>query len=245
MKKGGALLMCGLLPLLALAGCSTSGNSSNSNSQSQKQTSTNNPKFSEYKKKIEIAKNLNESGNYEGSSNAMNGIKEADLNKNGFSSLKTEYFKIKRSNDSELSKSTKKQNTESQKSDKKNVDLSTNDSFSNYSKFVGDYSFYDPDSDRSQSDLEIDSDGKIVKSNDGGKSSHGVATVSPETKDVLSYDVTTDTDKTKTISSNVRVDVTWSNGDTETYYGYTSYAGDSVLTDGQSRDGGVNEVWVQ
>ncbi|GKS82047.1 hypothetical protein LPAF129_17330 [Ligilactobacillus pabuli] len=122
----------------------------------------------------------------------------------------------------------------------------TGHGFGSHTNFVGDYEFYNYDSDRLQSSLRIYSDGTIIQYNNDDTTFSGVATIYQyNANNILSYDVTSDTNDTKSISSNVRIDVKWSSGDTETYYGYTSYDGDQVLTDGVSYHGLVNEVWIK
>ncbi|EEI20415.1 hypothetical protein G8J22_00449 [Lentilactobacillus hilgardii] len=227
-----------------LAGCGS--NSASKEASSTKVTSKNQDKISEYEGIIKTARDFNENGHYKSSNKALNGIRIADLTKKGFGSLKTEYFQIQKSNDAFLLKEGKKQNQVAS-SNGSTTNLNTNNSFSDYSKFVGDYSFYNYDPDRLQSDLIIDSDGTVVQENTDDTSFHGVATISSDSQGgILSYDVTSGTNNTKSINANVKIVVTWSNGQNETYYGYTSYDGDAVLTDGKSYDGDlVNEVWVQ
>lgn len=227
-----------------LAGCGS--NSASKEASSTKVASKNQDKISEYEGIIKTARDFNENGHYKSSNKALNGIRIADLTKKGFGSLKTEYFQIQKSNDAFLLKEGKKQNQVAS-SNGSTTNLNTNNSFSDYSKFVGDYSFYNYDPDRLQSDLIIDSDGTVVQENTDDTSFHGVATISSDSQGgILSYDVTSGTNNTKSINANVKIVVTWSNGQNETYYGYTSYDGDAVLTDGKSYDGDlVNEVWVQ
>lgn len=241
------LVVCVLATMMfATAGCSSN---SASHDTKPKITSKTRDKISEYEGVIKTARNLNESGNYKASNKALNGIRIADLSDHGFGSLKTEYFQLQKSNDAFLLKEAKKQNQTSNATNSNGgtTNLSTNSSFSSYPKFAGDYEFYNYDPDRLQSDLVIDSDGTVLQENTDGTSFHGIATISGYSQGgILSYDVTTDTNKTKSINSNVKVTVTWSNGQNETYYGYTSYDGNSVLTDGKSYDGDlVNEVWVK
>lgn len=246
MMKKVRILFCVLTVMtFAMAGCS-----SKSASTSDKPTisSKTRDKISEYEGTIKSARNLNESGDYKASNKALNGIRVADLSNHGFGYLKTEYFQLQKSNDAFLLKKAKKQNQATgTNTGSGTTDLSTNNSFSSYPKFAGDYEFYNYDPDRLQSDLVIDSDGTVLQENTDGSSFHGVATISGINEgNVLSYDVTTDTNKTKKITANVKVTVTWSNGENETYYGYMSYDGNAVLTDGKSYDGDlVNEVWVK
>lgn len=245
MKKFGVVLSVLAAFTFAASGCSSKSASDNNK---PKVSSKAQSKISEYEGIIKSARTLNESGNYKASNKTLNSIRIADLSKSGFGSLKTEYFQLQKSNDAFLLKKAKKQNqTANTNSNGGTTDLSTNDSFSSYSKFTGDYQFYNYDPDRLQSDLIIDSDGTVDQENTDGTSFHGVATISPDSQSgILSYDVTTDTNKTKSINANVKIDVTWSNGQVETYYGYTSYDGNSVLTDGKTYHGDlVNEVWVK
>lgn len=122
----------------------------------------------------------------------------------------------------------------------------TSHGFGSHSGFVGDYYFYNYDPDRLQSDLTIYSDGTVIQENNDDTSFHGTANISSYSKGgILSYDVTSDSNDTKEVGSDVKIDIKWSNGETETYYGYTSYDGDQVLTDGVSYHDVVNEVWVK
>ncbi|GEP24785.1 hypothetical protein [Lentilactobacillus diolivorans] len=245
MKKVSVLLGLLAVATLGLSGCGNS-KASQSSSSSTKVTLKNQDKISEYEGIIKTARDFNENGHYKASNKALNGIRIADLGKKGFSALKTEYFQIQKSNDAFLLKQGKKQN-QAATSNGSTTNLNTNNSFSSYPKFVGDYTFYNYDPDRLQSDLIIDSDGTVVQENTDGTSFHGVATISSYSQSgILSYDVTSDTNRTKSINSNVKIVVTWSNGQNETYYGYTSYDGGAVLTDGKTYSGDlVNEVWVQ
>ncbi|GAD16302.1 hypothetical protein ABC628_00990 [Lentilactobacillus otakiensis] len=245
MKKIGVVLGILAAFTFSVSGCS---NKSASDSNKPKISAKAQNKISEYEGVIKSARSLNESGNYKASNKTLNGIRIADLSKSGFGSLKTEYFQLQKSNDAFLLKKAKKQNqTTTSNSNGDTTDLSTNNSFSSYPKFTGDYQFYNYDPDRLQSDLIIDSDGTVDQENTDGTSFHGVASISGYSQSgIRSYDVTTGTNKTKSINANVKIDVTWSNGQVETYYGYTSYDGDSVLTDGKSYHGDlVNEVWVK
>lgn len=229
----------------ALAGCSS--NHADNENKPKISTKTRD-KISEYEGIIKSARNLNESGNYKASNKALNSIRVADLSNHGFGSLKTEYFQLQKSNDDFLLKKAKKQNqATNNNASGGTTNLNPNNSFDSYDKFVGDYEFYNYDPDRLQSDLVIDSDGTVLQENTDGSNFHGVATISADNQGgILSYDVTTDTNKTKQITANVKVDVTWSNGEVETYYGYTDYDGDAVLTDGKSYDSDlVNEVWIK
>jgi len=248
-----------VLAVSGLAGCGTNSAGSgkllaksSSSSKTSQATSATNDKLKKAESTLKTAQALNADGKYKKSNQQLNSIDLSDLNKKSFSALKTEFFTLQKSNDKFL---LKKQKTTSSKpaattktgNDHSDSAQATNDSFDAYSKFVGDYTFYNYDDDRVQSDLSISSDGTIVQNNNDGSVYHGVATVKASSATgILSYDVTSDTNDTKEIKANVEIDVTWSGGDHETYYGYTSYDNYSVLTDGKSYDDDlVNEVWVQ
>lgn len=236
-----------------LAGCSSSLSGHQvkdalKQAQSSKKT---NGKTAKDESIIKVAQELNADGKYKKSNQKLSTINLTDLNKKGFGALKTEFFSLQKSNDKFLlKKSQGKQTTgaTSQTSGGTTTTSTTNHSFDGYSKYTGDYYFYnDDDGDRQQETLTIHGDGTVVQNNNDGSAFHGTATIKNSgASGVLSYDVTTGTNDTKTIDANVEIDVTWSNGEHEAYYGYTSYDDDIVLTDGNSYDGDlVNEVWMQ
>lgn len=239
-----------------LAGCSSSLSGHQvkdalKQAQSSKKTSS---KTAKDESIIKAAQELNADGKYKKSNQKLSTINLTDLNKKGFGALKTEFFSLQKSNDKFLlkknqGKTTGASGTTSQASGGTTTTTpTTNHSFDGYSKYTGDYYFYnDDDGDRQQETLTIHGDGTVVQNNNDGSAFHGTATIKNSgATGVLSYDVTTGTNDTKTIDANVEIDVTWSNGEHEAYYGYTSYDDDIVLTDGNSYDGDlVNEVWMQ
>ncbi len=245
MKKILGLFLAASMSMVLVAGCSSSKASGPSGDQSS--SSQSNSKLNEYEGIIKTARSLNEDGDYKGSNKALNGINIVQLNKKGYSSLKDEFFQLQKSNDAFLLKKAKQANAQTNSNGGSNgTQLNTNNSFDNYSQFTGDYQFYNYDPNRLQDNLVIDDDGTVVQQNTDGTTFHGIAKITPYSQSgILSYDVTTGTNKTKTITSNVKVVVTWSNGENETYYGYVSYDGYTVLTDGNTYHGDlVNEVWI-
>jgi len=265
-KKRWLAALVTLLAVGSLAGCGSndagSGKvlgkhaSSSQTSPAKSTSTTDNSKLKKAEAILKDAQALNADGKYKQSNKKLSSIDLADLNKKSFSALKTEFFTLQKSNDKFLLKKSKDSSNKSTTTTKSGSTATTttakstpatNNSFDNYSKFVGDYSFYNYDEDRLQSDLTISSDGTVVQNNTDGSAFHGVATVKASgASGILSYDVTSDSSDTKSIKADVEIDVTWSGGDHETYYGYTSYDNYSVLTDGKSYDGDlVNEVWVQ
>ena len=243
----GALLVA---MTVGLSGCSLFGSPKNVTHQArQSQTSAKSGKLAKDESIIQTARKANATGHYQASNKALSQINVAELNGKGFGTLKTEFFDLQKSNDKFLLKDdkTSKSVTTTGGSTTQRT-TGTNDSFDGYSKFTGDYAFYnDDDGDRIQADLDIDSDGTVIQNNNDGTAFHGYATIRDSgAKGVLSYDVSSGTNDTKTIDANVEIDVTWSNGENETYYGYTAYDGSTVLTDGQSYHHDlVNEVWTQ
>ncbi|WP_367295693.1 hypothetical protein [Levilactobacillus yonginensis] len=250
-RKHWLIAIVALLAVGGLAGCSSGVNDQAKNADQASSSNSSNAKTAKDESILKEAQELNADGKYKKSNQKLSTIDLADLNKKGFGTLKTEFFNLQKSNDKFLLKKSqsgsKTAATNNGGSTTSNTAPTTNNSFNSYGKFTGDYYFYnDDDGDRQQSSLTINSDGTVIQNNNDGSAFHGSATVksSGETG-VLSYDVTSDTNDTKSINANVEVDVVWSNGEHETYYGYMSYDGDSVLTDGKSYDGDlVNEVWV-
>lgn len=242
------IMLTTMLMVLALgiAGC-TSDKSTNNKSDSLSNSS--NGQLAEDEVVIKDAQSLNANGHYKASNKKLSSIDITDLSKKGFGSLKSEYFHLQNSNDKFLLKnhtSSKLNSTGNIKPNNKDS-VGTNNSFGDFSKFTGDYVFYNYDSNRQQSDLTISSNGSVVQHNNDGSAFYGSAVASESSQSgILSYDVTTGTNDTKKINANVKIDVTWDNGEYETYYGYTSYDGDIVLTDGNSYQGDlVNEVWIK
>lgn len=235
-----------LLTSIGLAGCQGSNANSNNASQSSA-TSEKNTKLAEYNGVIKTARTLNQDGQYQASNKALNQIEISDLSKSGYSSIKKEYFDLQKSNDNFLLKKNGTTSDNSQTTNNTtNTPSRTNSSFNGYGKYTGDYYFYnDDDGDRNQSDLNISSNGTVIQNNQDGSTYSGSAVVKPSGQsNVLSYDVSSGSNDTKTIKADVEIDVTWSNGEKEVYYGYTGYDDSIVLTDGQSYSGDqVNEVW--
>ncbi|MFC6181703.1 hypothetical protein [Lactiplantibacillus daowaiensis] len=258
-RKQWLLMVVALVAVGTLAGCG-SGSSVTSGSghtkataQTTSSSTSSESKLTKDEAILKTAQQLNVDGKYKQSNKKLSAIDLADLSKKGFESLKTEFFALQKSNDKFLLKQSKSNRhqaatTKSGVATTKTTTPATNHSFDSYSKFVGDYTFYNYDSDRLQSDLTIASDGTVTQNNNDGTAFYGTATIKASSATgILSYDVTTDTNKTKSISANVEVDVVWdSDNEHETYYGYTSYDGDSVLTDGKTYQGDlVNEVWIK
>lgn len=251
------LLTAGILiTSIGLAGCQM-GNSSQSSQSSapvaaSAKSSSEPAKLAEYNGIIKTARSLNQDGQYKASNKALNQIDITDLSEKAYATIKTEYFDLQKSNDQFLLK--KNAASSSSAAAKNNNGSSkqaaapapaTNNSFSGYGKYTGHYFFYNTNDDRIQSGLNISSDGSVIQNNSDGTTFSGTAYIQPSSQGgILSYDVSSDSNDTKTITANVAIVVTWSNGEKETYYGYTGYDGSTVLTDGQSYDGDlVNEVW--
>jgi len=236
---------------MSLTGCSLFGSPQNmaKNSSTQSSATANSGKLAKDEAIIQSARKLNVAGHYKASNKKLGSINVSELSHKGFSTLKTEYFDLQNSNDKFLLKNGKTSKTvvtTNGGTTHAPTTTETNSSFDSYPKFTGSYDFYNTD-DRIQSALHIDSDGTVVQDNSDGTAFHGYATIKGSSaKGVLSYDVSSETNDTKTIDANVEVDVTWSNHETETYYGYTGYDDSTVLTDGQSYHHDlVNEVWKQ
>lgn len=252
MKKGHWLtVLIALIAAGSLAGCTSTASSQKA---ALKDSSSEQPsgKTAKDESIIQEAQTLNADGKYKQSNQKLSTIALTDLNKKGFGALKTEFFNLQKSNDKFLLKKNQAKGSDGATTAQANGDHATttptNHSFDGYSKYTGDYYFYnDDDGNREQESLTIDGDGTVIQNNNDGSAYHGTATIKDSSASgVLSYDVTTATNKTKTIDANVEIDVVWSNGEHETYYGYTSYDDDIVLTDGNSyEDDLVNEVWVQ
>lgn len=243
------IILTAALAVLAvgMAGCTAGNSAADKNGSS---SSSSNSQLAEDEVIIKDAQSLNADGHYKASNKKLSSIDIADLSKKGFGSLKSEYFHLQKSNDKFLlkdNKSSKSTNNGNNTSNNNTTSMGTNNSFSSFSKFTGDYVFYNSDSDRQQMDLTISSDGSVVQHNNDGSAFYGTAVASGSSQSgILSYDVTTGTNDTKKINANVEIDVTWDNGEHETYYGYTSYDDDIVLTDGNSYHGDlVNEVWIK
>lgn len=122
----------------------------------------------------------------------------------------------------------------------------------NFGDFATTYSFYYDMPGQNQSLLVISPNGEVTQyqSAPDNRVFHGSATIVQDNQSVLSYEmnsrVSNGQPNTKTINSNVIIHVIWDNGGgQQDYYGYYTYIGGVALTDGDSSNGGVNEVWLQ
>ncbi|MFC4652967.1 DUF6287 domain-containing protein [Lactococcus nasutitermitis] len=124
-------------------------------------------------------------------------------------------------------------------------------SVNDFSKWETSYSFYYLKSGDTQSSLTISQDGEVTQTQNSSDDRvfTGTASISQDNESVLSYVIDSQKSLTmpeqKTVKADVKIHVTWYNGGgTQDYYGYQTYTGHYVLTDGVARAGGVDEVWL-
>ncbi|VDG21256.1 hypothetical protein (plasmid) [Lactobacillus parabuchneri] [Lactiplantibacillus mudanjiangensis] len=221
-KRQWVIALVGVLAVGMLSGCGNAAQTSSSTSSkttkmaTSSSASSTDPKLAKDEAILKKAQQLNVDGKYKQSNKQLSSIDLADLSKKGFGALKTEFFALQKSNDKFLLKKHKQSKTASTTrsgtaaASSKTTTPATNHRFDGYSKFVGDYTFYNYDSDRPQSDLSIASDGTVTQNNNDGSAYYGTATIKASSATgILSYDVSTGTNDTKTIHANVEVDVVW------------------------------------
>lgn len=236
------LLMGGILiTIMGLVGCQSNSASKFNPQKQASESSTQNTKLAEYNGIIKTARSLNQDGQYKASNKALNQIEVSDLGKSEYSAIKTEYFNLQKSNDQFMLKKNKTTSKTNNQNNTNSAAPATNNSFNSYGQYTGDYYFYNTDGgDRNQSSLNISSNGTVIQNNQDGSTVISASSA----KNILSYNVSDDSTDTKTINASVEIDVTWSNGEKEVYYGYIGYDNSTVLTDGISYHGDqVNEVW--
>lgn len=245
-------IIAGVLLVAVVAGVSFAlANHSNGSQEAGSTVASSSIDPSKYDDIIAEAKELTIDGEYKKSNLKLSRIPASDLGKNEFSAIADEVDELTEKNEAGLEQEEDKAAT--QKAQEKNqpaVATSGNSSgFSgDYGKWANTYSFYYEQSSQKQQSLTISANGSVKQNNDDGTQYFGKATVTSASGNVLSYETNerypSEMPDTKIINPNVQITVTWDGGGTQIYYGYLSYSSRLALTDGVSKNAGVNEVWV-
>ncbi|MBO0451983.1 zinc-ribbon domain-containing protein [Candidatus Enterococcus murrayae] len=206
---------------------------------------------SKYDEIIAEAKELTINGDYKKSNLKLSRIPASDLGKSEFSAIADEVDDLTEKNEEGLKQEEDKEATQkAQEKDRPAVRTSGSTSgFSgDYAKWANTYYFYYSQTSQRQTALTIGANGSVTQKNVNGTQYFGKATITSASGDVLSYETNeqypTEMPDTKLINPNVQITVTWDGGGTQIYYGYISYSSRLALTDGVSKNDGVNEVWI-
>ncbi|WP_407854958.1 zinc ribbon domain-containing protein [Enterococcus hailinensis] len=202
---------------------------------------------SKYDKLIAEAKELTINGEYKKSNLKLSQISASDLGRSEFASIADEVDELQAKNDDGMKQTD--QTTDSSQKASDSVKSSSGSAFNgDYAKWANTYYFYYSQSSQKQGSLTIGANGSVTQKNVDGTQYFGQATITSASGDVLSYETNDqypmDMPDTKMINPNVRITVTWDAGSTQTYYGYVSYSSRLALTDGVTKNAGVNEVWI-
>lgn len=253
-------IMVGILVGIVIVGASvifymSQGNAAKGNLTQTTETSAKETKTSKYDDVLSKAKSLTLDEKYKESELELNKIPVSELSKSENSGIKEAVDEISEQNKEGLKKNEdekEKKHSERKKVESDNVKRSSSvKSTGNIGKWAGTYDFYyNINGDQTQSELTIFSDGEVVQDNRNGSTYTGVASITSASGSVLSYNTNAGSPSrmpsTKMIDPNVEITVIWDNdGGTQSYYGYLSYSDRLALTDGSSKSGGVNEVWIK
>lgn len=256
-KKSGvpkwAFIIAGvaLLAVFVGVGFAVAGRSNNEAEPPTTTTTSNSVDTSKYDEIIAEAKELTINGDYKKSNLKLSRIPASDLGKSEFSAIADEVDNLTDKNEEGLKQEEDKEATQkAQEKDRPAVTTSGSSSgFSgDYAKWANTYYFYYSQSSQRQTALTIGANGSVTQKNVNGTQYFGKATITSASGDVLSYETNeqypTEMPDTKLINPNVQITVTWDGGGTQIYYGYVSYSSRLALTDGVSKNDGVNEVWI-
>ncbi|WP_207940757.1 hypothetical protein DOK78_001709 [Enterococcus sp. DIV2402] len=216
------------------------------------------PLSAKYDDILENAQRLADEGNYSESELELSTIPEEVLARSEYASVKKVVDEIHAQNQPAIEAAKAKEEAEQKKAEQEQKAKEEQAKKEKANKkeeksdpvFVGDfaswatsYGFYFAQEKQNQSSLTIGTDGRVTKDAQTGK-----ATVENYSGDTLSYETNeqkpTKIPATKTVHPNVRITIKWDNGGSQVLYGYTSFTGRLVLTDGASKGNGINEVWI-
>lgn len=251
-----------LLSTIMLTGCGAKlagdqGGNAPTSSAKNVSTEDNKATLAKYEGILQTARDLTADKKYDESNKALNTMSVTELAKADFAPVKDAVDEVRSENtagiqaaaEAKAAKKTKKAATKAKSAPATNTQPAP-PAFASWEEWTGDYHYWDGGYSRHQESLSIDRNGNVSQTSDNANyTGHATATSSSATG-ILSYDVTGIEPEnqyfpTKTINANVKITITWDNGGgTQVFYGYTSYAGSKVLTDGKSYGGdAVNEVW--
>ncbi|MGM0112131.1 zinc-ribbon domain-containing protein [Enterococcus sp. DIV0187] len=200
--------------------------------------------ISKYDDIIQEAKKLTINGEYKESSLKLASIPASKLAKENFNSIREEVEELEKENNQGIQEEKNKNNSNDQTSQN-----ASNSGFNgDFAKWANTYTFYYSQGGQKQSSLTISANGGVTQNNYGGKQYFGKATITGAAGNILSYETTTmyprSMPDTKTIRPDAKITVQWDSGSSQTFYGYLSYSSRLALTDGVTKNDGVNEVWI-
>lgn len=244
----------GIIALLAIVvgvGFAMAGRSNNQAVLPTTNSSSSSADTSKYDEIIAEAKELTINNEYKKSNLKLSRISASDLGKSEFSAIADEVDDLTEKNEEGLEQEKDKEAAQrAQEKDRPAVTTSGSSSgFSgDYAKWANTYYFYYSQTSQRQSALTIGANGSVTQKNVNGTQYFGKATITNASGNVLSYETNeqypSDMPNTKLINPNVQIKVDWDGGGTQIYYGYISYSSRLALTDGISKNDGVNEVWI-
>ncbi|MGX6978192.1 zinc-ribbon domain-containing protein [Vagococcus elongatus] len=195
---------------------------------------------------IQEAKVLTINGNYKESSLKLASIPVSELSKEEFSSIREAVEELTKQNNDGIQEEKGKQSEEAKKQAAQSATASgfTGD----FAKWANTFLFYYSQGGQKQSSLTISANGGVTQNNYDGTQYFGKATIASSGGSILSYETNEsypmDMPATKMIRPDVAITVQWDVGGSQVFYGYLSYSSRLALTDGLSKNAGVNEVWI-
>lgn len=255
MKK--SVLVIGLL-LLTLAGCTEEVKSKvsvdsgvTSSERSTEKTSEIDKEMEKYDEIVKKAKELNIEGEFKESELKLATIPVSVLSNEKYEALKEIVENLSSSNNKGLQAQSENQKSENQANQSATTtqDNTSSNFTGDLAKWANTYVFYYLQEGQKQSRLTIAGNGGVTQSNYDGTQYFGTASITAYSTSALSYNTDTmypsSMPATKTINSNVKIDIQWDNGGgSQVYYGYLSNSSRLIITDGISQNNGVHEVWV-
>lgn len=259
-----------LLSTIMLTGCGAklAGDNSNQSAPASSQpsqptatnTDDNSATLAKYEGILQTARDLTADKKYDDSNKALNTMSVTELASDDFAAVKEAADNLRAENTAGITaateakaakKATKAKNAKKSAAPKQTAPAvsSNRSSFAGWEEWTGEYYFWDGGYSRHQENISFDSNGDVYQTSDNANYSGVASITSSSATGILSYDVTGIEPEnqyfpTKTINADVKITVTWNNGGgTQVFYGYTSYSGSKVLTDGKAHGDGVNEVW--
>lgn len=240
-----------LLAVVVGVGFAMASRSNNEATLPSTTTTSSTTDTSKYDEIIAEAKELTINGDYKKSNLKLSRIPASDLGKSEFSAIADEVDELTEKNEEGLKQEEDKEAVQkAQEKDRPAVRTSgsSRDFTGDYAKWANTYYFYYSQTSQRQTTLTIGANGSVTQKNVNGTQYFGKATITSASGDVLSYETNeqypSEMPDTKLINPNVQITVTWDGGGTQIYYGYVSYSSRLALTDGVSKNDGVNEVWI-
>lgn len=215
--------------------------------EAPKETSETTEEVNKYDDIIQEAKILTINGEYKESSLKLASIPVSDLSKEEFKSIREAVEELTKQNNTGIQEEKGKQAAEANKQAAQSS--GTGGFTGDFAKWANTFLFYYSQSGQKQSSLTITANGGVTQNNYDGTQYFGKATITGSGGSILSYETNesypTGMPATKMIRPDVAITVQWDGGGgSQVFYGYLSYSSRLVLTDGISKNAGVNEVWI-